>query len=268
VTDSAAAHGYLGDLFGVAGKVVVVTGGGRGIGEMIAEGFVKAGARVYIASRDADVLGQTAERLAEFGECIALPADLGSVDGVHALAAEITRREPLIHVLVNNAGAAWGAPLDSYSSDGFERVLNVNLRGVFVLTQQLLPLLRAAASSADPARVINIGSVNGITSPRIGANNWAYSASKAGVHMLTQHLALDLAAEHITVNAVAPGPFETKMMAHVFNDPARHDALVKRVPLHRSGEPDDAAGATIFLASRAGSFLTGVVLPVSGGIEL
>jgi NAD(P)-dependent dehydrogenase (short-subunit alcohol dehydrogenase family) len=262
------AAGYLNDLFGVAGKVVVVTGGGRGIGEMIAEGFVKAGARVYIASRDADVLGRTAQRLAEFGECIALPADLGNVDGVHALAAEITRREPLIHVLVNNAGAAWGSPIDSYSAEGFERVLNVNLRGVFVLTQQLLPLLRAAASSADPARVINIGSVNGITSPRVGANNWAYSASKAGVHMLTQHLALDLAAEHITVNAVAPGPFETKMMAHVFNDPDRHDALVKRVPLHRSGEPDDAAGATIFLASRAGSFLTGVVLPVSGGIEL
>jgi NAD(P)-dependent dehydrogenase (short-subunit alcohol dehydrogenase family) len=268
MTDTAATNGYLNDLFGVAGKVVVVTGGGRGIGEMIAEGFVKAGARVYIASRDADVLRRTAERLAEFGECIALPADLGSVNGVHALAAEITRREPLIHVLVNNSGAAWGAPLDSYSAEGFERVLNVNLRGLFVLTQQLLPLLRAAASSADPARVINIGSVNGITSPRVGANNWAYSASKAGVHMLTQHLALDLAAEHITVNAVAPGPFETKMMAHVFNDSARHDALLKRVPLHRSGEPHDAAGATIFLASRAGSFLTGVVLPVSGGIEL
>jgi NAD(P)-dependent dehydrogenase (short-subunit alcohol dehydrogenase family) len=268
VTDTNAAHRYLGDLFGVAGKVVVVTGGGRGIGEMIAEGFVKAGARVYIASRDADVLGQTAERISEFGECVALPADLGSVDGVHALATEIARREPLIHVLVNNAGAAWGGPIDSYSADGFDRVLNVNLKGVFVLTQQLLPLLRAAASSADPARVINIGSVNGITSPRVGANNWAYSASKAGVHMLTQHLALDLAAEHITVNAVAPGPFETKMMAHVFNDPARHEALVKRVPLHRSGEPDDAAGAALFLASRAGSFLTGVVLPVSGGIEL
>ena len=264
----ARAHHYVSDLFGVAGKVIVVTGGGRGIGEMIAEGFVHAGARVYIASRDASTLTQTAERLSEFGECVALTADLGSVDGVHALAAEIARREQQVHVLVNNAGTAWGGPIDTYSADGFDRVLNVNLKGVFVLTQQLLPLLRAAASSADPARIINIGSVNGLTAPRAGTNNWAYSASKAGVHMLTQHLALDLAAEHITVNAVAPGPFETKMMAHVFNDPERSDALMKRVPLHRSGEADDAAGATIFLASRAGSYLTGVVLPVSGGTEL
>ena len=174
---------YVSDLFGVAGKVVVVTGGGRGIGEMIAEGFVKGGARVYIASRDADVLGQTADRLAEFGECIALPADLGSVEGVHALAAEISRREQQVHVLVNNAGTAWGGPIDTYSAEGFERVLNVNLKGVFLLTQQLLPLLRAAASSADPARVINIGSVNGLSSPKAGTNNWAYSASKAGVRV-------------------------------------------------------------------------------------
>ncbi len=234
----------------------------------VAEGFVKAGARVYIASRDAEVLGQTAERISEFGECIAIPADLGTVEGVHALAAEITRREQQVHVLVNNSGTARGGPIDTYSAEGFERVMNVNQKGVFVLTQQLLPLLHAAASSADPARVINIGSVNGITSPKVGANNWAYSASKAGVHMLTKHLALDLATEHIAVNAVAPGPFETKMMAHVYNDPALHEALEKRIPLHRSGEPDAAAGATIFLASRAGSFLTGVVLPVSGGIEL
>ena len=268
INTEVSAHQYVSDLFGVAGKVVVVTGGGRGIGEMIAEGFVHAGARVYIASRDAGILAQTAERLSEFGECTALPADLGSIDGIHALATEIGRHEEQVHVLVNNAGTAWGAPIDTYSADGFDRVLNVNLKGVFVLTQQLLPLLRAAASSSDPARIINIGSVNGLTAPRAGTNNWAYSASKAGVHMLTQHLALDLAAEHITVNAVAPGPFETKMMAHVFNDPERSDALMKRVPLHRSGEPDDAAGATIFLASRAGSFLTGVVLPVSGGIEL
>jgi NAD(P)-dependent dehydrogenase (short-subunit alcohol dehydrogenase family) len=267
-TEPTPAQRYLGDLFGVAGKVVVVTGGGRGIGEMIAEGFVKAGARVYIASRNADVLAQTAARLEEFGECIAVPADLGTVDGIHTLAAEISRREERVHVLVNNSGAAWGAPIDTYSADGFDRVLNVNLKSVFVLTQQLLPLLRAAASAADPARVINIGSVNGITSPKAGNNNWAYSASKAGVHMLSKHLALDLAAEHITVNAVAPGPFETKMMAHVFNDVDRHDTLLRRVPLHRSGVADDAAGATIFLASRAGAFLTGVVLPVSGGIEL
>lgn len=267
-TDAAPAHQYINELFGVAGKVVVVTGGGRGIGEMIAEGFVRAGARVYIASRDATVLNETAERIRQFGECIAIPADLGTTDGVHALAAEITQREPQLHVLVNNSGTAWGGPIDTYSADGFDRVLNVNLRGVFVLTQQLLPLLRAAASSADPARVINIGSVNGITSPKAGSNNWAYSASKAGVHMLTQHLALDLAAEHITVNAVAPGPFETKMMRYVYDDPERSDALLKRVPLHRSGEPDDAAGATIFLASHAASFLTGVVLPVSGGSEL
>ncbi len=259
---------YVADLFGVAGKVVVVTGGGRGIGEMIAEGFVRAGARVYIASRDAEVLEATAGRLADFGECTAIPANLGDVDGVHALVGELGRREQRIHVLVNNAGASWGSPIDTYPADGFDRVLNLNLKGVFVLIQQLLPLLRAAATSADPARVINIGSVNGLTSPRRGANNWAYSASKAGVHMLTKHLAIDLADDHITVNAVAPGPFRSKMMAHVFNDPGRYEALVGRVPLHRTGEPDDAAGATIFLSSRAGSFITGAVVPVSGGIEL
>jgi NAD(P)-dependent dehydrogenase (short-subunit alcohol dehydrogenase family) len=247
-------------LFAVEGKTVLVTGGTRGIGLMIARGFVEAGAEVLISSRKADACAAVA---AELG-CAAVPADLSTVEGVDGLAAAVRERWPRLDVLVNNAGAAWGAPLSEYPDAAFDKLWAVNVKGVFRLTVQLLPALRAAADPDDPARVINIGSVDGIRVPAV--ENYAYSASKAAVHMLTRTLAHQLVGEHITVNAIAPGPFDSKMMAFVLDDPAGREAVRSRVPLGRIGRPDDMAGAAIFLASRAGSYLTGAVLPVDGGI--
>jgi NAD(P)-dependent dehydrogenase (short-subunit alcohol dehydrogenase family) len=168
-------------------------------------------------------------------------------------------------VLVNNAGAAWGAPLEEYPEHAFDKLWNINVKGVFFLTQRFLPQLRAAASAEDPARVINIGSIDGIRVPSV--ENYAYSASKSGVHMLTRHLARQLAREHITVNAIAPGPFESKMMAFALDDPAIRETVVSSVPMGRIGRPDDMAGAAIYLSSRAGAYLTGTVIPVDGGIS-
>jgi NAD(P)-dependent dehydrogenase (short-subunit alcohol dehydrogenase family) len=247
-------------LFSVEGKTVLVTGGSRGIGLMIARGFVEAGAEVVISSRKADVCARAAAELS----CAAIPADLSTVEGVDGLAAAVRERWPRLDVLVNNAGASWGAPLESYPDSAFDKLWAVNVKGVFRLTVGLLPALRAAASAEDPARVVNIGSIDGIRVPSMDV--YAYSASKAAVHMLTRTLAHELAAEHITVNAIAPGPFDSKMMAFVLDDPATRAAIAGQVPLGRIGRPDDMAGAAIFLASRAGAYLTGTVIPVDGGI--
>ncbi|MEU4544244.1 SDR family oxidoreductase [Nonomuraea dietziae] len=244
-------------LFSVEGKTVVVTGGSRGIGRMIAAGFVAAGATVYISARKTAEVDKAA---AELG-CAAVPADLSTPEGVGALAEAI---EGPVHVLVNNAGATWGAPLEEYPEHAFDKLWGINVKGVFHLTQRLLPRLRAAATPDDPARVINIGSVDGIRVPAL--ESYAYSATKAGVHMLTRHLARQLAPEHITVNAIAPGPFESKMMAFALDDPATRELVAGGVPLGRIGRPDDMAGAAIFLSSRAGAYLTGTVIPVDGGI--
>ncbi|WP_239089367.1 glucose 1-dehydrogenase [Sphaerimonospora thailandensis] len=247
-------------LFSVDGKTVVVTGGSRGIGKMIAKGFRDAGATVYISSRKKDELEATA---AELG-CHAVQADLSTAEGVETLVEAVSARESRLDVLVNNAGASWGAPLEEYPEHAFDKVWNINVKGVFFLTRRFLPLLRAAASADDPARVINVGSVDGI---RVSAmEHYAYSASKAGVHMLTRHLAHRLARESITVNAIAPGPFESKMMAFVLDDPAMRGAVESQIPLGRIGRPDDMAGAAVFLASRAGAYLTGTVIPVDGGL--
>ncbi|HZN72012.1 MAG TPA: SDR family oxidoreductase [Micromonosporaceae bacterium] len=251
------------ELFSVAGKSVLVTGGSRGIGLMIARGFVEAGARVIISSRKADVCHAVA---AELGKaCVAMPADLSTVDGIDGLVSAVTEAEPALDVLVNNAGATWGEPLDTYPDSAFDKLWAVNVKGIFRLTVGLLPALRAEATPDDPARVINIGSIDGIRVPTM--ENYAYSASKAAVHMLTRHLAHALAEQHITVNAVAPGPFESKMMAFALNDPAMRAGIEELVPLHRIGRPDDMAGAAIYLASRAGSYLTGAVIPVDGGLS-
>ncbi|GGS46051.1 3-oxoacyl-ACP reductase [Planobispora rosea] len=247
-------------LFSVEGKTVVVTGGSRGIGRMIAAGFVDAGATVYISSRKAADVEKTA---AELG-CVAVPADLSTPDGVAALVEAVSAREERLDVLVNNAGATWGAPLEEYPEHAFDKLWGVNVKGVFYLTQRFLPLLRAAASPGDPARVINIGSVDGIRVPAL--ETYAYSTTKAAVHMLTRQLAHRLAAESITVNAIAPGPFESKMMAFALDDPGTRDAIAASVPLGRIGSPEDMAGAAIYLSSRAGSYLTGAVIPVDGGI--
>jgi NAD(P)-dependent dehydrogenase (short-subunit alcohol dehydrogenase family) len=250
-------------LFSVRDKAVVVTGGSRGIGLMIAEGFVRAGARVLITARKADACDAAAERLAEHGSCVSLPADLSTGDGREAFAAAVAEREPELHVLVNNAGASWGAPLDEFPEQGWDKVVAINLHGLFELTRLLLAPLRAAATAGDPARVVNIGSIDGIRVPEM--ENYSYSAAKAGVHMLTRHLAKRLAGEQITVNAIAPGPFPSKMMAFVLDEHA--DEVAATVPLGRIGEPEDMAGAALFLASRAGAYLTGTVIPVDGGIR-
>lgn len=251
-------------LFSIDGKVAVVTGGSRGIGEMIADGFVRAGARTYISSRKATVCDETAVRLSEHGTCISLPHDLATEAGVTALAADLAGREERLDILVNNAGASWGAPLEDYPDSAWDKVLAVNVKAVHQLTVKLLPQLRAAASEDDPARVINIGSVDGIRVP--STDNYAYAASKAAVHMVTRQLAYKLVGDHITVNAIAPGPFPSKMMAFVLDDPAGRDAVAASVPIGRIGRPDDMAGTARFLASRAGSYLTGAVIAVDGGI--
>ncbi|HTT28562.1 MAG TPA: SDR family oxidoreductase [Solirubrobacteraceae bacterium] len=251
-------------LFDVSGKTALVTGGGRGIGLMIAGGLVRAGVRVMIASRKAADLEAAAAELRRDGECEAITADLSTPDGARALAEEVTRRVDALHILVNNSGATWGAPLEEFPPSGWDRVLHTNLEGIFHLTVGLLPALRAAAGADDPARVINIGSIDGLRVPL--AENYSYSASKAAVHMLTRHLAKRLASEHVTVNAIAPGPFESKMMAFLLDAPESRAEVERQVPLGRIGRPDDVAGLTVFLASRAGSYLTGTVIPLDGGI--
>ena len=249
-------------LFSIEGKTAVVSGGSRGIGLMIADAFVEAGARVYISSRKAEVCDEVAAELSKKGECISAPADLSTMEGVKALSEAVSGREDKIEILVNNAGAAWGAPIDEFPESGWDKVMNLNVKGVFFLTQALLPLLRKGASEEDPARVINIGSIDGLRVPVL--QNYVYSASKAAVHMLTRHLAHHLVDDHVTVNAIAPGPFPSKMTKFMFD--MGEDLVSQNVPLGRPGRPDDVAGTAIYLASRAGSYLTGAVIPVDGGI--
>ena len=254
----------MSDLFDIKGKRALVTGGSRGIGLMIARGLVEAGADVIVSSRkSADVQG-AAEQLQQLGSCEAMPGDVSSPEGAAALGAAVRERFPALDVLVNNAGATWGAPLEEFPASGWDRVMHTNVEGVFHLTVALLPALRAAAAPNDPARVVNIGSIDGLRPPSL--ESYSYGASKAAVHMLTRHLAKRLAAEHITVNAIAPGPFESKMMAFALNDPETREAIENNVPLGRIGRPDDVAGLTQFLISRAGAYMTGTVIPLDGGI--
>ena len=250
------------DLFSIAGKVAVVTGGSRGIGRMIAQGFLEAGAKVYISARKREQVEQTAAELSKIGPCVALVADLSIESGAKQLAAAIAAQESQLHILVNNAGANWGAPLSEYPDAAWDKVLGTNVKGPFFLTRELLPLLEKASRPGDPARVINIGSIDGIQVPLL--DTYAYSASKAAVHHLTRVLARALAPRGITVNAVAPGPFESKMMAATLDQ--FRDAIVGSCPLGRIGEPEDMAGIAIYLSSRAGAYVTGAVIPVDGGI--
>ena len=249
-------------LFSIEGKTALVTGGSRGIGLMIARGMVEAGANVYISSRKAEVCEQVASELSAVGTCTALPADLSTEEECRRLAAELAGREDRLHILVNNAGATWGAPMAEFDDKAWDRVLDLNVKGVFHLTRFLVPQLAAAATADDPARVINIGSIDGIHVPTL--ETYSYSASKAAVHQMTRVLAGRLGRQHITVNAIAPGPFESKMMAATLE--SFGDEIAASAPLGRIGRPDDMAGTAIFLSSRAGSYLTGTVIPVDGGI--
>jgi NAD(P)-dependent dehydrogenase (short-subunit alcohol dehydrogenase family) len=249
------------ELFDIAGKQAVVTGGGSGIGTMIASGLVDAGVKVIIASRKEDSLKEVSEELSARGECTYVVADLSTEDGCRALGDAVAERWDSLDILVNNAGANWGAPLAEQDSKSWHRVLDVNVEGVFHTTKFLLPLLKAAGTTEEPARVINIGSVDGIQVP--GFETYAYSASKAAVHQLTRHLAKHLAPT-ITVNAIAPGPFQSRMMRATLE--AAGEGMTKMMPLRRIGRPEDMAGPAIFLSSKAGAFLTGAVIPVDGGI--
>jgi NAD(P)-dependent dehydrogenase (short-subunit alcohol dehydrogenase family) len=230
---------------------------------MIASTFLQAGARrVYICARKAQACDEAAQELSKLGECVSVPADVGSAGAVEKLAAAIEERESRLEILVNNAGVAWGAPLDSHPVEQVDRVLHVNVTAVFHLTQRLLPLLRAAASAEDPARVINIGSIDGLAIPM--TPNYGYSASKAAVHMLTRHLAHALVSDQVNVNAIAPGLFPSRMTRWAFQtDEAK--AVIDAIPMHRAGTAEDIGGTAIYLSSRAGAYLTGVVIPVSGG---
>jgi NAD(P)-dependent dehydrogenase (short-subunit alcohol dehydrogenase family) len=267
-------------LFDISGKTALVTGGGRGIGLMIARGFVEAGATVYISSRKAEVCDRVAAELSEIGRadaaeprtaergshvrgaCVSIPADLSSDDECDRLVAELQQRTDRLHILVNNAGATWGAPLADYPGEAWDKVMHLNVKAPFLMTRALVPLLEAAASADDPARVINIGSIDAIQVPLM--ETYAYSSSKAAIHQLTRHLARQLGPRHITVNAVAPGPFESKMMAETLRNFG--DSIARSSPLGRIGRPDDMAGVAIYLTSRAGAYVTGAVIPVDGGI--
>lgn len=260
------------NLFTVRGRTVLVTGGSRGIGAMIAHGLVLDGAHVIISSRNEAQCRATAESInaaaglaGTTGRCTAVASDLSTEAGIATLIAWLNEHLESIDILVNNAGTTWGAPLEQFPITGWTKVLNTNLVAPFYLTTGLLPLLRKAAHPERPARVINIGSVDALVTPHW--ENFSYSASKAGLHMMTRHLAKHLAPEGITVNAIAPGPILTDMLGHVTADPETEMQMLDRVPLGRYGNANDLTGAVQFLASQAGSYLTGTVIPLDGGIS-
>ncbi len=250
------------DLFNISGKVALVTGGSRGIGEMIATGFVANGVRTYISARKAEACDATAQRLSEVGECISIPADLSTPDGIGHLVKEIQSREERLDILVNNAGATWGAPIGEFPENGWDKVMDINVKSPFFLTQALLPLLENAASADDPARIIMVGSIDGLNVNRLPT--FSYGPSKAAVHHLARTLASHLADRHITANAIAPGLFPSKMTAATID--AMGDQIIAGTPLKRAGKPEDMAGIAIYLASPAASFVTGAVIPVDGGL--
>jgi 2-deoxy-D-gluconate 3-dehydrogenase len=251
----------MNDLFDLAGKVAVVTGGSRGIGKMIAEDFVRRGVRTYITSRKADACRKTAEELSEFGECFALPQDLSTTEGVRDFVTAIDEREDRLDILINNAGAAWGAPFDEFPEEGWDKVMDLNVKSVFFLTQQFAPLLRAAASAETPAKVINIASIDGIRTPDV--ENYSYVAAKAGLIHLTRRIAKRLVSENIHVNAIAPGAFASDLNVFARDNP---DAVAAMIPSKRLGRPEDMAGAAVYMCSRAGDYLVGITLPVDGGV--
>ena len=253
-------------LFSIEGKTALITGGSRGIGLMMARGYVRSGARVYISSRKADVCEAVAAELSKEGICIALPADITTDEGLKDLVTRYQEKETSLDVLINNAGKGWEAPLEDFPDKGWDTVMDINVKSIFNMTRALLPLLEAAGKAADPARVINIGSIAADFNNSM--NLYSYGASKSAVHWLTKTLAWEFGTRHITVNAIAPGRFPSAMTAPVMADRERYDAEVAAIPLRRWGEENDIAGLSIFLASPASAFITGAIIPLDGGTRL
>ena len=249
-------------LFDLTGKTALVTGGTAGIGLMVARGLLEAGASVVVSSRKPAAGEQAVAELAAYGEVRSVPADVSTEAACLRLAEEVGAQVGRLDILVNNAGATWGAPLADFPAGAWDKVLDLNLKAPFFLSRACLPLLTEAGTAEDPSRIINVGSIDGLRVPEL--STYSYSASKAAVHQLTRVLARELGPRHVTVNAIAPGPFPSKMMAGTLADFG--DEIAASSPLGRIGRPDDMAGAAVFLASRAGAWLTGVVLPVDGGI--
>lgn len=255
-------------LFSLEGKVALVTGGTSGIGLMIATGFVKSGAKVYVASRKASICKEVSESLSKLGEafggeCIGIPADLGSEGGAKLLATAISKREQQLDILVNNAGTTWGAPIVDYPDKAWKRIMTLNVQSMFELTRDCLPLLEKAGSTESHAKVINVSSVAGMNSSSMSA--YAYGPSKAAVNQMTRMLASEFAAKHICVNAIAPGLFPSKMTDFMMPNEDATTAIGKAIPLGRVGSESDMQGLALFLASRAGDYLTGVIIPIDGG---
>ncbi len=250
------------DLFDLSGKHALVTGGTKGIGLMIARGLLQAGARVVVSSRKADNCAEAQQLLSEFGDVRAIPADLSRHDECRRLADLVQADSERLDILVNNAGAMWREPLETFPDEAWDTVLDLNLKAPFWLVQALLPALRRAGTADDPARIINIGSIAAIHVAE--SPNYSYAGSKAALHQLTRVLARELGPEHVTVNAVAPGPFPSEMMAATLD--VLGDTIAAKAPLRRLGRDDDMAGIAVFLAARAASYLTGTVIPVDGGI--
>jgi NAD(P)-dependent dehydrogenase (short-subunit alcohol dehydrogenase family) len=256
----------MNDLFSIEGKSALITGGSRGIGLMMAKGYVRAGAKVYISSRKVDVCQEVAEELSKEGTCTALPADLTKNEDIEKLVHQLKEKEKKLDVLINNAGKAWHASLETFPEIGWDSVLNINIKSIFNLTRKLLSLLTAAANHENPARVINIGSIAADISDSM--ENYSYGVSKAGVHWLTKSLAIEFAEKHITVNAIAPGRFPSEMTAGVVRNKEQYKAEVKFIPLHRWGRESDIAGVSIFLASPSASYITGAIIPLDGGFRI
>lgn len=250
-------------LFRVDGKIALVTGGTSGIGKMIATALLQAGAKVYVTSRKAAACDATADELSQFGPCVSLPADISRLEEVRRVADHLSKTETALHILVNNAGTTWGAPVESFPEAGWDKVMDLNLKSVFFLTQALLPLLKKRAAPLSPSSVINIGSIDGLhVSPVFDAVS--YAVSKSGLHQMTRVLACRLVKDNITVNAIAPGAFTSKMLAPML---ARmEEDILATIPMRRVGEQDDIGGAAVFLCSRAGAYVTGIVLPIDGGV--
>lgn len=253
------------ELFSLKDKTALVTGGGAGLGRICTQALLSAGARVLICSRKAEVCAAAADEMSAIGPCEGFGGSVDSEAGVMALAQEVGRRADRLDILVNNAGVTWGAEFDAFPWKGWDKVMNVNLTGLFILTQQLMPLLLAAARPEAPARVVNMGSITG-TQP-IGDRAYSYAVSKAAVHHLTRILARELAARHVTVNAIAPGPFESRMTAFALASEAGREHAARAIPMGRLGQPADLAGALLFLTSRAGAYTTGAILPADGGMS-